>query len=281
LLSSAILYVAIVAIWACVLIPRWLRRDSSVPTPSAEEQATDEMATAAETTVAETTAAETTAAEATPAEVDEDPAPRLRRRRFRRNDREDAADERRPVPVESRRVPAPGRRVPAPGEPLPAPGRRVPAPGRRVPAPGRRIPAPDKGPDVPDDRAHRRVLSARRRLLAMLVVLTIGSGALAGTKLAAWWVILPPSVMLLGYLVLLRAAGKADAERRERAFSAAAEGSGTASAAPPSRAEVIDISASRDPRVYGGDGIQAGQRVRVREELYDQDEDAKLRAVGD
>src|SRR6266567_1589643 len=28
-LSSAILYVAIVAIWAGVLIPRWLRRDSS------------------------------------------------------------------------------------------------------------------------------------------------------------------------------------------------------------------------------------------------------------
>ena len=29
-MSSAILYVAIVAIWACVLIPRWLRRDSPV-----------------------------------------------------------------------------------------------------------------------------------------------------------------------------------------------------------------------------------------------------------
>src|SRR5712672_605766 len=28
-MSSAILYLAIVAIWACVLIPRWLRRDSA------------------------------------------------------------------------------------------------------------------------------------------------------------------------------------------------------------------------------------------------------------
>jgi hypothetical protein len=27
--SSAILYLAIVVIWACVLIPRWLRRDSA------------------------------------------------------------------------------------------------------------------------------------------------------------------------------------------------------------------------------------------------------------
>ena len=28
-MSSAILYLAIVVIWACVLIPRWLRRDSA------------------------------------------------------------------------------------------------------------------------------------------------------------------------------------------------------------------------------------------------------------
>ena len=34
-MSSAILYLAIVAIWACVLIPRWLRRDPArgVPAP--------------------------------------------------------------------------------------------------------------------------------------------------------------------------------------------------------------------------------------------------------
>jgi hypothetical protein len=36
LLSSAILYVAIVAIWACVLIPRWLKRDSSSAVPDAD-----------------------------------------------------------------------------------------------------------------------------------------------------------------------------------------------------------------------------------------------------
>jgi len=35
-LSSAILYVAIVAIWACVLIPRWLKRDSSSAVPDAD-----------------------------------------------------------------------------------------------------------------------------------------------------------------------------------------------------------------------------------------------------
>ncbi len=42
-MSSAILYVAIVAIWAGVLIPRWLRRDTSAsaaaPAAEAEEEA--------------------------------------------------------------------------------------------------------------------------------------------------------------------------------------------------------------------------------------------------
>ena len=66
------------------------------------------------------------------------------------------------------------------------------------------------------------MLSARRRLLGMLLVLAIASGALAYTKMAAWWVIVPPGIMLLGYLGLLRSASKADAERRELARTRAA-----------------------------------------------------------
>jgi len=119
------------------------------------------------------------------------------------------------------------------------------------------------------------VLSARRRLLGMLLMLVIGSGVLAFTKLAAWWVVVPPSVMLLGYMSLLREAAKADAEQRELARTHAVR---TVAAAPPAAvppatppapapdAEVIDISASLGP---------AG------EEFYDQYADAKLRAVGD
>jgi hypothetical protein len=222
-LSSAILYVAIVAIWACVLIPRWLRRDSSSsPSSATEEQASEDVTD-----------------EATAEEEPAPPSRRPRGRRGRRDDREDAASERRPVSA-------------------PAPA----AADRR---------------DMPRD-PHRRVLASRRRLLGMLVVLAIGAGALAGTRLAAWWVVLPPSVMLLGYLILLREAGQADAERREltrtvRAVRAAVPaGHATADPAggsPARRAEIIDISASRGPG------------VRVGAEPYDQDEDAKLRAVGD
>jgi hypothetical protein len=120
------------------------------------------------------------------------------------------------------------------------------------------------------------VLSARRRLLGLLLVLAIGSGALAYTKMAAWWVIVPPTVMLLGYLALLREASKADAKRREQARARATAAAAVAAArraavprrapAPAPDAQVIDISASL---------TRAGQ------EFYDQYADAKLRAVGD
>jgi hypothetical protein len=211
-LSSAILYVAIVAIWACVLIPRWLRRDSSLP---AEEQASED---------------------ATAEAMEEEESALAGRTDRRRPDHGDEAEKQRLARAERR--------------------------------------------EMPPDAAHRRVLSSRRRLLGLLVVLTIGSGVLAGIRLAAWWVVLPPSVMLLGYLMLLREAGKADAERREVARAEAVRaavprGSGAAVPAresPAPRAEIIDISASRGP---GAKGARAG------EELYDQDEDAKLRAVGD
>ena len=45
-MSSAILYVAIVVIWACVLIPRWLRRDTSAALAAAAELAGDEASVA-------------------------------------------------------------------------------------------------------------------------------------------------------------------------------------------------------------------------------------------
>jgi hypothetical protein len=125
------------------------------------------------------------------------------------------------------------------------------------------------------DQEHKKVLSARRRLLGMLLALGIASGALAITKMAAWWVVVPPTIMVLAYVAVLRAAAKADAERRELARTRAAAHPATAAArpaAPPARptpppdAKVIDISASLSP---------------ADEESYDQSADAKLRAVGD
>ena len=110
------------------------------------------------------------------------------------------------------------------------------------------------------------MLASRRRLLYLLLVLALGSGALAVTKMAAWWVVVPPTIMLLGYTGMLREAAKADAERRELARTRTRAAAPSAPPAPRREAEVIDISASL---------TSAGQ------EFYDQYADAKLRAVGD
>jgi hypothetical protein len=138
-MSSAILYLAIVAIWACVLIPRWLKRDSarSAATPAP-----------------------------LPAPV---PAESVEHEEALADDEPDVA----PAPVS----------VPQPLSP---------------------------------EESRRRMLAARRRLLLMLIGLEAAALALAMLGLAAVWVVIPPSLMLGGYLFLLREAGKADAEMAAR-----------------------------------------------------------------
>ncbi len=233
-MSSAILYVAIVAIWAGVLIPRWLRRDSA-----ASERYSEDLTTAE-------------------AEVEAEPAPPPRRPLPRRG----AARSRRRRGLRLR----PEVRAEARSETR----REV----RSEAQSEVRADPPDGGPR---DGEHKKVLTARQRLLYMLLALAIGSGALAFTKMAAWWVVVPPTIMLLGYLGLLREAAKADAERRELARTRATAAAAVAAArretapapappAPAPDAEVIDISASL---------TSAGQ------EFFDQYADAKLRAVGD
>ena len=130
----------------------------------------------------------------------------------------------------------------------------------------------------------------------MLVGLSIASGALAGTKMAAWWVIVPPSVMLLGYLLMLREAAKADRERAEMARHRMARAAAEAGRAPVRRAAPVARGAGVVPGApgvsvaSGVSGVSAAEAKiinipatpeRVEEEIYDQYRDAKLRAVGD
>lgn len=164
-MSSAILYLAIVAIWACVLIPRWLRRDAARPVPL-------------------------------PA-----PAP-------------DAA--------------GPDAGFPDAGFPDAGFPDMEPAEAEYEDYP----PADQDEADVPGplgaerppgaDGARRRMLAARRRLLLMLAGLEAAAITLAVLQFAAIWVVIPPSVMLVGYLLLLREAAQADAERAQRDADAAA-----------------------------------------------------------
>lgn len=142
-MSSAILYLAIIAIWACVLIPRWLRRDPARGVPAAAPA---------------------------PAAVGSDA------------EAEDG------LPEDAGEVIAPARAA----EPLSAEGSR------------------------------RRMLAARRRLLLMLIGLEVAAITLAVLGLAAIWVVVPPSIMLVGYLLLLREAAQADAELAQAEDEAAA-----------------------------------------------------------
>jgi hypothetical protein len=66
------------------------------------------------------------------------------------------------------------------------------------------------------------MLKARRRLLLMLIGLEVAAIALAVLGLAAVWVVVPPSVMLTGYVLLLREAAQADAERAQHEVEATA-----------------------------------------------------------
>ena len=128
-------------------------------------------------------------------------------------------------------------------------------------------------------------------MLAMIVVLTAGAVGLAVTGIAAFWVVIPPAVLLAGFLVLLReadpyrcrtgtpcrprtrphadaaVAGQEPGSFRADAAASPDQAPVTAAAAdaaePPPGAEIIDISA------------------RISDQVYDQYADAADRAVGD
>jgi hypothetical protein len=222
-LSSAILYLAIVAIWAIVLVPRWLRPPQTSGT------------------------LESNLAEPVAASPLEDTA----------EAEEDAGG----------------------GESLPAPGAQAADAGRAGPAAaGRR----------------ERILQARRRMLVTLTVITAGSVVVAVTHLAAAWVVIPPTVMLAGFVLLLHEAARIDTERawtaarrpdRGAGADAAAAGErGRQQAGPADSAQAVVASAQAgvpSPQA----GVPSAQIIdisgRIGDQLYDQYADAEVRAVGD
>ena len=78
-------------------------------------------------------------------------------------------------------------------------------------------PAEEAPPALTPEESRQRMLRARRRLLGMLLALEAAAIGLAVLGLAALWVVIPPSVMLAGYMLLLREAAHADVERAEQA----------------------------------------------------------------
>ena len=229
-MSSAILYLAIVAIWAVVLVPRWLRPPQASGT--------------LESNLAEP--------------VDASPLEDLAEAE------EDAGGGEGLMPVGAQ---AGG------GDGLLPPGAQAADGGGRA------------GPPAANRRA--RILQARRRMLVTLTVLTAGAVGIAVTRLAVSWVVIPPTVMLAGFVLLLRAAARVDSERarvaarrhgrRAGADAAAGDGPGRQQAGPADGAQAV---AARTQA-----GMSSAQIIdissRVGDQLYDQYADAEVRAVGD
>jgi hypothetical protein len=233
-LSSAILYLAIVAIWAVVLVPRWLRPHAAPPQPvpvPAESSDADLRAPAGPgQDTGGARAVNTDAPHAADEPVGGEAAAGI--------SEEDARDE----------------------EVAPETSAAAPPPASR----------------------RAEVVKARRRLLSTLITLTVIAFGLAVTRIDAYWIVIPPTVLLTGYVALLRQFAHIDAERARRAArirgaeartqagqepvpatTPAAPDLGSAGPAAPGGAEIIDISG------------------RISDQVYDQYSDAANRAVGD
>lgn len=169
-MSSAILYVAIVVIWACVLIPRWLHRGTATTVTEASDLSSERIVPAPQ----------------------HSPSP------------DAEADE-------FGELTAPQGSESDLGEPR---EREPHASPSRGPQP--------RGP-LSREESRRRMLAARRRLLLVLLALETAAIALMVLHLAALWVLIPPTIMLVGYLLLLREVAHADAERARREVEAEAE----------------------------------------------------------
>ena len=260
-MSSAILYFAIVAIWAGILMPRWLR-------PSAHRHRAEE-------TPHETAAPEAMATFAQPgldaAEGERTAAPEDSGHATART----AGDSEHAERTAERTAVRTAARTAEDGEQAAAWSAETMA-ARRA-----------------------NVLRARRRMLTTLVVLTLGAIGIAVTHIAAWWVIVPPGVLLGGFLLLLREAARSDAARARRLARSAEPGRAEAGRAeagqaeagqrrrPADRAdkpEVFERIAST-PEAPEPEPAPTAEIIdisaRVNDQVYDQYTDAAERAVGD
>jgi hypothetical protein len=230
--SSAILYFAIVAIWAGVLMPRWLRPG--------------------------------------------------RRRRYEVTEHFEMHTE------------VYEHETPADDAPQPA----VTAPRRAVTE--REFTVEEEITWTEEDAAERRakILKARRRMLGTLVFLTVGAVAIAVLRVAAWWVIIPPGVMLGAFVLLLREASRSDAEQARRRTHAEEmrhrpSEAGIGREAAPAAAETLerlvskpvapDVAEPSEPviEIVARSAEIIDISARVKDQLYDQYTDAANRAVGD
>ncbi len=136
------------------------------------------------------------------------------------------------------------------------------------------------GPPAPRPSQSRdQMLRARRRMLSVLAGMTAVTGLFTFVGMVAWWIMVPPAVVLAMYVLLLREIAMADAElaRKRAAWEAAEARAYTRHMRERERAE---------REAYDASLVHSGAQIidisgRVSDQLYDQYADAAVRAVGD
>jgi hypothetical protein len=266
--SSAILYLAIIAIWAGFLVPAWLRRPHAQSERTTVEQMTEQEAREAEAN--ETGAYEQAEDELTVQYVEE------------LTETEDDVHVETDIHVEVSHH----ERKPVYFEEEPAVYSETSEytedygpeyaeyPESEVPADAQA----GSGPPAPrPSQSREQMLRARRRMLSVLVAMTAVTGLFSFMSLVAWWIVAPPAVLLALYVLLLREIAMADAElARKRSLWEAAE----------AKAWARHLQAEAEREAYEASMANSGAQIidisgRVSDQLYDQYADAAVRAVGD
>ena len=273
-MSSAFLYLAIIAIWAGVLIPRWLKRDSSRAKAAKSSQP------------------ESPEARQSPDELTDDEPVEINAGADAGGAGVQMADDNTRAKAGPSRAAGKDRaagRGRAAGQGRVAGANRVASASGVGAADEAEAPLADEaelsgyeageaaGLRPADPQTRRRVLSARRRMLMMLIVLAATAAGIALIGMAAWWVAIPPVAMLGGYLLLLREVRHADAERA--LIRADAEQLAEHRAEQRRLREAQEAAAKQREEAQTARIIDISERVR--DELYDQYAEGERRAVGD
>jgi hypothetical protein len=242
--SSAILYLAIIAIWAVFLVPAWIRRPHAHQANSAVETETETFEHAeSDLTVEYVTDTENDMEVSVEADIHVEVS---------RHEHE-YQEYRHEVPSYA------GYAVDAESD------------------------GQAEGSNVAQrpSQSREQMLRARRRMLTILVGMTAVTMAFFGLGLVQWWICVPPAGMLVLYVLLLREIALAEAEQaRKRAEWEAGEARRRAwEAHAQAEAEREAYEASLAQADAGAQIIDISGRVS--DQLYDQYADAAVRAVGD
>ncbi|GII65370.1 hypothetical protein Skr01_54550 [Sphaerisporangium krabiense] len=217
-MSSAFLYLGIVLMWLCVLVPMWLRRDRhsiDVIEPFGPHEDRSDLQepngdTLTDVPVSDLPAATPSDDDEITVELDNPATPR-------------GHSSTGPARARPSSSPEPIRGGPSKSDAEPVRAERFsPSEDPADATPVSELTAAEES--ARDERRRRaRVVARRRRWLLCIALLHIASLVTAAVGVAPWWSVAPSAVLLVAYLSVLRVAVAVDRERRLAAAEAYAE----------------------------------------------------------